>query len=78
MTLLRYWPHLIGAALVAFVAFSLGSASGNLRAAKAELALSMAQRDAAQQVAMSEAKARGTEHRHVAALVEVSEHYEAR
>lgn len=79
MTLLiRYWPHLLVIALVFASGAWVGQASGNSRAAKAELALSYMERDAAQQVALAEAKARDTEHRQAAAMAEVSEQNEVR
>lgn len=81
LVLIRYWKPALGIVLLLlgmWIGRGLGSASGDRRAAKAELALSYAQRDAAQQVALSEAKARDTEHRQAAELAEVSEQYEVR
>lgn len=73
--LLRYWPGLIavalGATFVAYVAYSVGTAAGDRRASKAELALAHVQRDAAQQVAMSEAKAREAERKAVERIAEI-------
>lgn len=76
--LLRYWPHLL-AILLAFGAGAwAGSQLGNARANKAELALSHVQRDAAQQLAAEEARARQAEHRHAADMARIGqEHQEA-
>jgi len=76
--LLRYWPHLL-AILLAFGAGAwVGSQLGNARANKAELALSHVQRDAAQQLAAEEARARQAEHRHAADMARIAnEHQEA-
>lgn len=73
--LLRYWPGLIavalGATFVACVGYSMGTAAGDRRAAKAELALAHVQRDAAQRVALSEAKAREAERKAVERIAEI-------
>lgn len=76
--LLRYWPHLL-AILLAFGAGAwVGSQLGNARANKAELALAHVQRDAAQQLAAEEARARQAEHRHAADMARIGqEHQEA-
>lgn len=76
----RYWPHILGVliytAIVGLVGHAVGERHGNRRAAKAELALSHVQRDAAQQVAMAEAKARATEQRRVEDLAELAAKHE--
>ena len=76
--LLRYWPHLLALGL-AFAAGAWGGyAPGAAKAAKAELALSNVQRDAAQQVALAETRARQAEHRHAADMARIGrEHQEA-
>lgn len=75
MTLLRYWPHLLAAALIGWIAYGLGSASGDRRAAKAELALSYMERDAAQQVALAQGQARQAERRAVERIAEIDAIY---
>lgn len=78
--LIRYWPHAlivaVTATIVAFSAYSIGAASGDRRAAKAELALSHVERDAAYRLAEAEAKARETEQRRVADLAELAAKHE--
>lgn len=76
--LLRYWPHLLALVL----AFGAGAAVGYIpgwgKAVKAELALSKVERDAAQQVALAETRARQAEHRHAADMARIGlEHQEA-
>ena len=76
--LLRYWPHLLSILLAFGAGAWAGSQLGNARANKAELALSHVQRDAAQQVAAEEARARQAEHRHAADMARIGqEHQEA-
>lgn len=76
----RYWPHIlivaISATIVAVIAYSIGAASGDRRAAKAELALSHMERDAAYQLAEEQAKARALERAKAAAVAKVAEEYE--
>lgn len=78
--LARYWPHiaivLVYTAIVAVVAFAVGQWEGDRRAAKAELALSHVQRDAAQQVAAFEAEARRVERKRVLDLAELAAKHE--
>lgn len=69
LLLARYWPHLLGAVLLAVLgwkaygwAYDNGAKEGDSRAAKAELALSLAERNWAQQERLAEAKARSQEH----------------
>jgi hypothetical protein len=59
--LLRYWPHLLVIALAFASGAWVGVQTGNSRANKAELALSFAQRDAAQQAQAKEAEYRERE-----------------
>ena len=71
----RYWSHILGVliytAIVGLIGHAVGEWQGNKRAAKAELALAHVQRDAAQQVAMSEAKAREAERMAVERIAEI-------
>lgn len=74
--LLRYWPHLIVLALVFGAGVWVGSKPANERAAKAELALSFAQRDAAQQAQAKEAEYRKREQGWIAAYNDQAARYE--
>lgn len=69
--LLAFGGVLIYTAIVGLIGHAVGERHGNRRAAKAELALAHVQRDAAQQVAMSEAKAREVERRAVERIAEI-------
>lgn len=76
--LLRYLPHLLALGLAFAAGAWVGYAPGAAKAAKAELALSNVQRDAAQQVALAETRARQAEHRHAADMARIGrEHQEA-
>lgn len=83
--LAKLWPVVAGGALLlvlaaggvgAWIGHGLGTAAGDSRAAKAELALSNAERHAAQQLALAEAKARAQELAHALALAAIGERYE--
>lgn len=78
--LIRYWPHAlivaVTATIVAFSAHSIGAASGDRRAAKAELALSHLERDTAYRLAEAEAKARQVEQRRVEDLAALDAKYQ--
>lgn len=74
----RYWPHLLALGLAFAAGAWVGYAPGAAKAAKAELALANVQRDAAQQVALAETRARQAEHRHAADMARIGrEHQEA-
>lgn len=76
--LLRYWPHLLALALAFGAGWYVGHAPGAAKAAKAERALALQQRDAAQRVALAEQMAREAEHRHAADMARIGkEHQEA-
>lgn len=76
--LLRYWPHLLALALAFGAGWYVGHAPGVAKAAKAERALALQQRDAAQRVALAEQMAREAEHRHAADMARIGkEHQEA-
>ena len=76
----RYWPHILGVliytAIVGLIGHAVGEWQGNGRAAKAELALSHAERDWAYQLAEAEAKAREVEQRRVADLADLAAKHE--
>lgn len=78
--LARYWPHILGVliytAIVGLIGHAAGEWQGDRRAAKSELALSNAERDAAYQVAEAEAKARKVEQERAAAVAEAADAYE--
>lgn len=76
--LLRYGPHLLALALAFGAGWYVGHAPGAAKAAKAERALALQQRDAAQRVALAEQMAREAEHRHAADMARIGkEHQEA-
>nr|WP_273544279.1 hypothetical protein [Luteimonas saliphila] len=68
----------MAAALIAYVAFAMGQASGDRRAARAELALSHVQRDAAQREVIAAEKARGEERARVEAVAQAAKQAEQR
>lgn len=69
--LLRYWPHLLALALAFGAGWHVGHAPGAAKAAKAERALALQQRDAVQRVALAQESARTEERRNVEALAKV-------
>lgn len=74
--LIRYWPHLLIAALLFGAGYHFGALSGAVRAAEAEKALANAQRDMAQQETLAETQARAKERRDVERLAEIEEQHE--
>ncbi len=78
--LARYWPHILivvfYTAIVGVLGHAVGDWQGDRRANKAELALAHVQRDAAQQVAVAEAKARQVEQDRAEAVAQVADAYE--
>lgn len=78
--LARFWPHIlivvVYTAIVGVLGHAAGEWQGNKRASKAELALAHVQRDAAQQVATAEAKARQVEQDRAEAVAQAAQAYE--
>src|SRR5690606_28362948 len=76
----RYWPHILivvfYTAIVGVLGHAVGEWQGDRRAGKAELALAHVQRDAAQQVATAEAKARQAEQKRVKDLADLAAQHE--
>lgn len=73
--LARFWPHILivvfYTAIVGVLGHAVGEWQGERRANKAELALAHVQRDAAQQVAMAEARAREIEQKRIESIAEI-------